>query len=975
MGFITGSGNASSPTYTGLSLQTSAQGIGITLVWGVKRLAPNLIYYTDFSPHRDKKGLGKGGEGKNPINKYTVAVIFAICEGPIVEYEAVWQDKTVLTIAQLGFTPFLGSATQAPWSYVVSNHPTQARSYARTAYVANSAYDLGRSQDLPNHNFEVVANINGSGFFLPNATRGGVDMNMADVLQDFLTNVQYSIGLPTSVFGSSLGLYRAYCTAQGLLFSPDITSQEQVSSVLDRWAQISNSWIFWSGNGIKVVPLGDSVCPPAFPYTETYPTSVPLVASGVGMYGVVLRPGLGACTDLGVTDQITGAAFTPVGGGPTQGQYQVLGSVGSLLYFFSAADAGRLIKIKYSVAANIDTVTYTPNVTPVADLGYDDFIVEQKGEPPVICTRVDPADAVNHVRLECKDRNAAYNSGIAEWKDQGLVDDFGLIDAPQTQAYEICDLSVGNRSAQLIGQRLAYLRNTYEFKIGIGLGSTLEPGDIVTLTESHIGLTLFAVRIKQLDEDDKNNWQVTAEEFPGGVGTITPASTQSFNGPVSTTVNSAIAPGHVNPPGIFEPASSLTHGVAQLWVAASGGKNWGGCLVYISLDNVNYTNIGTITRPAIQGVLTATLASHADPDTVNTLALDTTESNIAFPTDVAHADADAFRTLSLVTPAFSTVAPANGECIAYGAAATTGAFTVGLSYLRRGLYGTAPGAHASGAYFTRFDLSTATVPVANTMLIQNMPPQYIGQPIFLKFASFNTFGGGAEDLSTVTAYSYTPSGAGFGGGANGVPTTPGAPTAITSAGQNTLSWTPNPLTDNVTQYSVYRAAGLGAAFSAASLIGITTSPNYVDAGLTGGTAYTYFVVADNVAGNSTNSTGTSVTTGASGPIRYDIDSWMYGAQTVATQLIRRFESVRTVTIPTTGHQAGADTAATASTVFTLLKNGTSVGTVTFAASATTGTFSIGSPFSLAAADVFEIRGPATADATLANVNIILAGTA
>src|SRR5260221_265225 len=108
MGFMSGGGNAgASPTYTGLSLQTSAQGVGITLVWGIKRIAPNLIWYGDFTPHRDKKGLGKGGEGKNPINKYTVAVVMALGEGPFIEYETVWQDKTILTLAKLGLTPFL----------------------------------------------------------------------------------------------------------------------------------------------------------------------------------------------------------------------------------------------------------------------------------------------------------------------------------------------------------------------------------------------------------------------------------------------------------------------------------------------------------------------------------------------------------------------------------------------------------------------------------------------------------------------------------------------------------------------------------------------------------------------------------------------------------------------------------------------------------------------------------------------------
>ena len=981
MGWMrTGGIGAQQRTYTGLDIQTSAQGVPVPIIWGIRRVGTNLIWQADFTGVRSKKGTGKGGEGKNPINKYTVAVVMALSEGPVVSVGTVWQDKTITSLAKLGLTLFLGSSTQAAWSYLTSNNPTQALTYARTSYVANSAYDLGRQPTLPNHNYEVIAD-NAAGTGSPGAggayttgTAGWVDVNPGFIVEDFLTNPQYSIGLPLSAIDStSLSTYKDYCNAQGLLLSPALKSQEQVSAIIDRWAKLTNTWIFWSGNAIKFVPLGDSSLNTGA-VTQVDVSAIPLappVSSGT-YYGFWPFLGLAsaAVTDGGVKFQDTGAALSSsTSNPPPQGQYNFSAS----LYSFNSADAGRPIVVTYTRPYNVGN-SYTPNVAPVYNFTYDQLVADI-GTPPITVTRADPADAPNHVKLEVLDRGNAYNTSVCEWKDQGLVDQFGQIDASVTQAHDICWPQIGQIAAQLIGQRAAYIRNTYEFKLGPEYGSVLEPGDIVTLTDSHIGISQFPVRITQLDEDDNCNWTVRAEEFPGGIGTVTAGSTPITTVPLGGSIVTNGASGSVNPPGIFEPSSNLTNGVAELWVAASGGANWGGCVVYVSLDNVNYTPIGTITQPAIQGALTASLASHTDPDTVDTLSIDTTRCAIAFPTDATNADANAFRTLALVVPAFTTAAPANGEMLDYGAAATTGTYTANLSYLRRGLYGTAPAAHSIGDLFTRFDLSQTNKPVGNSVLVHAMPPQYIAQTIYLKFCSFNMFGGEAEDLSTVTAYTYVPSGAGYGAGLNGVPTTPGAPTIITSGGQNTLSWTPNPTTDNVIQYDIYRAAGSGATFSSATQIGVTTSPNYIDPGLTAGTAYTYFVVAANAAGSSVNSTGTSVTTAAISGIRYDIDSWLYGTQTVASQLVRRFESVRTVTIPTTGHQAGADTAATASTTFTLYKNGTSVGTVAFAASGTVGTFSIASSFTLAAGDVFEIKGPATADATLANVNIILAGTA
>jgi hypothetical protein len=90
-----------------------------------------------------------------------------------------------------------------------------------------------------------------------------------------------------------------------------------------------------------------------------------------------------------------------------------------------------------------------------------------------------------------------------------------------------------------------------------------------------------------------------------------------------------VDPGDVNPPAIFEPSTSLTvSGSPEVWVAASGGADWGGCIVSISFDGTTYSQIGIISARATQGVLAATLANHADPDGVDTLAIDLTETEL-----------------------------------------------------------------------------------------------------------------------------------------------------------------------------------------------------------------------------------------------------------------------------------------------------------------------------------------------------------
>ena len=65
--------------------------------------------------------------------------------------------------------------------------------------------------------------------------------------------------------------------------------------------------------------------------------------------------------------------------------------------------------------------------------------------------------------------------------------------------------------------------------------------------------------------------------------------------------------------------------------------------------------------------------------------------------------------------------------------------------------GRPPAAHASGAPFARVD---------GAVVKYDLPVNLIGRTLYLKFQSFNAFGGGAQDLSTCVAFSYAPTGAG-----------------------------------------------------------------------------------------------------------------------------------------------------------------------------------------------------------------------
>ncbi|HEX4499866.1 MAG TPA: hypothetical protein VH187_01665 [Scandinavium sp.] len=110
----------------------------------------------------------------------------------------------------------------------------------------------------------------------------------------------------------------------------------------------------------------------------------------------------------------------------------------------------------------------------------------------------------------------------------------------------------------------------------------------------------------------------------------------------------------------------------------------------------------------------------------------------------------------------------------------------------------------------------------------------------------------------------------------------------------------------------------------------------------------------------------------SGP--YDVGVYLSGTYT-NSQIIGEYIFPRTVNFPAsmTGSYAQADTASSGTVSCTVTKNGTSIGTVQFAASAS-GTFVSFSATTFNASDLLKITAPSAADAALAGVKITLVGT-
>ncbi len=150
------------PAYTGLQLQTATNTLPIPLVWGMSKLAENVFFYANFRAvpvYTPQQSAGKGsifgGGGGGGVTwslsgwNYSADLMMALCEGPIVGVNQVWQSQSTYGtqftttggvvsgggsgLSSLGLTLFNGAPNQAPWGYLAANYSSQSLAYPGTA--------------------------------------------------------------------------------------------------------------------------------------------------------------------------------------------------------------------------------------------------------------------------------------------------------------------------------------------------------------------------------------------------------------------------------------------------------------------------------------------------------------------------------------------------------------------------------------------------------------------------------------------------------------------------------------------------------------------------------------------------------------------------------------------------------------------------------------------------------------------------
>lgn len=480
------------------------------------------------------------------------------------------------------------------------------------------------------------------------------------------------------------------------------------------------------------------------------------------------------------------------------------------------------------VAVTGNGATFTPNLTPAWNFTDADY-VQEGSNPPITLHRKALPDCSNTVRIQYPDRAYYYYDEMVEARDQEDAVTNGVRAETSKRIDSITTAAVARFVAQNMLQRTLYIRNTYEWRTSWRF-ALLEPSDVVTLTDSTVGITNALVRITKVEESDDGELSFTAEELPVGVGHSANYNTQ-VNGGYTLDINTD--PGPVNTPAIFRAPGFLNpQNQPKIGLAVSANNAlWGGAQVYISYDGTTYSAspVATINQQARYGLLilpawaaSAVMAvgqlildSNGNTQQVSSVTSDaktgashptwsatvgntTTDNHVtwkcvalgsaALPSSVSDPDTVNLPQVTLDYGQLSggtqasadnlqTLFMVDTELMAYESATLISGSTYQLGYLRRGAYGTAIASHAGGTTFVRLDGSVAYIP---------FDPSYVGKTVYLKFLSYNVFGNTVRTLAEETAYTYV-----IGASANlpDVPAVPGSFAAAPAPDGAYLSWT------------------------------------------------------------------------------------------------------------------------------------------------------------------------------------------
>lgn len=738
----------------GLRAQTSIYGGVIPLIYGRARVPGNILWYGDFVALKQKAQGGKGGlfggggKGGGSTYVYRAAVAIALGIGPMSALYNVYDSAGQLTLNTATETYTVGGGL----TYTAA-HAGATTFYGDFGVTRGDAYSVGPFTDFGSPSpvtlsgtqqtpMVLVLSAPGAGQYMVSAT-GTYTFSAADTGKVMTLVYAWStpyVASPGSTPPITLANLTFFNGAQGQAAWGYLTTNHSSQALgYTGVAYVGSPSMNLGSSGALpnltfevggLLPFGGGII-------DSNPRDVLYDLLTNALYGLGFPSGeIGDLSNYSAYCVANGLFMSPVfdsDQAANQWIKPILEATNSEMFM----SGGFLKIVPYGDTTVVGNgATYSPQTQPVYDLNDDDF-VHASGADPVRIERPTLADVFNNVKVEYEQRASHYNKEVIEEFDQNAIETNRLRQTSPTAMHFYKATGPAQQAANIMLKRQVYIRRLFHFTLDRRY-ILLDPMDMVTLTDANLGLSKTPVRLREIHESGAGDLDITAEEFPWGTAHAT-----LFPKEIATPFlpNANADPGSVNAPVLFEALSRMNDQIGHaVWMGLSGASpQWGGCTIWASTDGTTYKAVGKIFTSARMGVLTSALASHADPDTVDSFAVDLTQSFGQLSSGVA-ADADNFRTLCYV----------GGELVSYQTATlgTIYNYTLGTR-LRRGVFNSTIGLHSIGAQFLRLDENVFAFDYDLTL---------IGTTMHFKFTSFNLLGNMEQSLAGVTDYTYAITG-------------------------------------------------------------------------------------------------------------------------------------------------------------------------------------------------------------------------
>lgn len=405
----------------------------------------------------------------------------------------------------------------------------------------------------------------------------------------------------------------------------------------------------------------------------------------------------------------------------TQKAQQIVSDIADICncYLFWSNDRLKIVPL-----ADKPIKSWNPHSQIQYDLTEDDFLSGSDGRL-VEYKRKSNSESYNTATVEFINRANSYEKEAVTFEVLADVQRNGMKPAPSYSAHYIYTKARAMYLAEQLAMKRLYERNQYSFKLDWAF-CRLEPGDLVTLTESTCGLHRQIVVITDVQEAQDGELQITAIGKPPGMYAPTKYDVHEnerpfvdYNKPAQSILDATF---------IQPPADVVGQG-QELWVGVSTPQEWGGCEVWMSDDpTANFQSMGMLNTTARIGKLVSPLASDGNSCIIR-MVNGTLKSG-------THIDAERGNTVCYI----------NGECLSYETVTLNTDGTVTLNNLVRGQFNTPIGSHSAGDKLSRLDEAFMRIPYRK---------QDVGKKIYAKFTSLNNLGGQQEDISRVKQYEYT----------------------------------------------------------------------------------------------------------------------------------------------------------------------------------------------------------------------------